>query len=1252
MATRVASAAGGLWSATGAWVGGVVPGAGDDVQLNATSGNITISTASSCRSIDCTGYTGVLTHNNATALNIGTTTPGTSNIALKFVAGMTYTVGGTTAVINIASTSATQQTMDFAGKTIGALAIGTGASPPNILFASAVTGTGNFTHTRGTYDTGNYNVQFAQYGGSNANARTMTLGSSTLTFTAAGTTFSISVSTNLTVTANTATIRLTPAGSVFLGNSVNMNGASLDLPAGGSANLSNGGTWANITRTGTAAVGCSMVFSNSGTTVTGTLTIAGNSDANMIQVWTNTQGVGQTVTAANTVLSNAIFMDITGAGAAAWTGTRMGDGGGNSGITFDSPTTQTFSAGAGFWGTAAKWTSRVPLPQDTVILNGSSGNATMNVPHVGGDVDFTGYTGTLSRTSSTVPYCWYGSITCSSGMNTGTVPNTFYSELRGRGTHTLTMNGQFPFGATSNSRVYMYGAGGTYTQADAFKIRNPTSSSYGSFGWYAGTFDSAGFDFESNNIVTTGSITRTLDFGTSQVYLLGRAGTVYVSNAGTGYTFSAASSTINLPNSGVTTSSIVGNGATFGTVNFSAELATISISGNNTWGLMNVTPGTALRMANGSNQTVLAMTPTGGAYGYQRLPGAQASASITAPDTAAMRISGDLTIEAKVSFANYALTGGACILSKMNSGLTAGYLLRVINTGQMNLFYGTNNVQSSVSLSTVATNGQPIWIRVCYRASDKRTQFFYSTNGSSWTQLGTNVTGAGTPATSTDITYMGQRLTNNDAMNGKLYYAKVYDDITPSNNVFFADFETKALGANTFTDSSSSGLTITITLNLAPGDGRIEITSVGAAVTHTWTKTTGVVAGTGMKLKDSIATGGATFYAGADGVDDGNNTGWLFSNAPGGSNNWTSTPSDTATAADSIAKVIGKFLAETATATDAASKKPGLIKADTAISNEQISNQGGKRPADSATATDSSFRSPGKRPSDTATGTDAASKAVGKKPSDTATTADAAARALVRYLVDSATSNDASIRSVGKYPTDSVTPTDGIVGGNGLLFDVNDVATATEAASRTVGKKPADSSTPTDSAVKGAGKRLSDSVTASDSVAKVAGFKRTIADIASATDNVVKAAGYKRTFTDSVTISESSRRLIVKNLTDTATASDTIRKMLTLSLGDGITTVDLMAQMAAYTRLLGDTVVAEDDIDIDKTDALVAFLYDQVTTSDSILFRINGRSIWFNRDDQEFAEANPQSWQTPNSAGFSNPNTDSWYTGNNHKWSN
>jgi hypothetical protein len=64
------------------------------------------------------------------------------------------------------------------------------------------------------------------------------------------------------------------------------------------------------------------------------------------------------------------------------------------------------------------------------------------------------------------------------------------------------------------------------------------------------------------------------------------------------------------------------------------------------------------------------------------------------------------------------------------------------------------------------------------------------------------------------------------------------------------------------------------------------LTSSSAGNAWTISKSSGVVSNLDyLNIKDSTATGGATWYAGANSTNQGNNSGWIFAAAPGTSNN-------------------------------------------------------------------------------------------------------------------------------------------------------------------------------------------------------------------------------------------------------------------------------------------------------------------------------------------------------------------------------
>lgn len=349
MAAKYGRTAGGNWSADATWSttsGGaadtVAPTAADDVFLDANSGNVTLDTgaARACRSINCTGYTGTLTHNASTAWNIGDGIAGASNIALKFVSGMTYSVGSVnTSTINFISTSATQQTINFAGKTCGPTvwnATSNGSWQLTGAFACGSTNT-NSTLTKGSLDFNGQIVSFTYaFNSNNTNTRSLTLGSATISCAGASvTSWNCSTTTGMTFSGAGATITLSGASASFgggIGNSygtVNLTGATAATYASGNATT--------LTRTGG-----NLSITESATV--GTITFQGESVARTI---TGTAGKTLTVTTFNVNGSSGKVMSIVSSvGGSAFTISKA------SGVVscdYLSLTDQTATGGASFY---------------------------------------------------------------------------------------------------------------------------------------------------------------------------------------------------------------------------------------------------------------------------------------------------------------------------------------------------------------------------------------------------------------------------------------------------------------------------------------------------------------------------------------------------------------------------------------------------------------------------------------------------------------------------------------------------------------------------------------------------------------------------------------------------------------------------------------------------------------------------------------------------------------------------------------
>jgi len=84
----------------------------------------------------------------------------------------------------------------------------------------------------------------------------------------------------------------------------------------------------------------------------------------------------------------------------------------------------------------------------------------------------------------------------------------------------------------------------------------------------------------------------------------------------------------------------------------------------------------------------------------------------------------------------------------------------------------------------------------------------------------------------------------------------------------------------TFQFASGSTTTVTNWDISGTAGNLVTIRSSTSGSAHTLSKSTGTVSSNYLSISDSTATGGATWYAGANSVDGGNNSGWIFSGPP------------------------------------------------------------------------------------------------------------------------------------------------------------------------------------------------------------------------------------------------------------------------------------------------------------------------------------------------------------------------------------
>jgi fibronectin-binding autotransporter adhesin len=507
--------AGTKWAATSGGAGGeAAPTATDDVFLDAASGavTVTISGTRNAKSLNCTGFTGTLT---------GATTPLLLLYGdLTLNSTMTVTFNGWTIVFGGSST------IIAAGKNIGSVTInGAGI----VVEVSGAFTFSTFTVTQGTLNTNGYSITGSSFTVSGTGPKTINLGATTLTTTAAGGSVSLASSS---LTFNAGTSNIFASNSTFAGGGQTFY--NVELRNLSSVDISGDNTFNDLTLVGRTTSSVTLYSFAGNQTITGTLAFTATANATVRKfLYSSVIGTTRTLTCAAVATPTDIdFRDITIAGAAApLSGTRLSDCKGNSGITFDAAKTVYYRAtGSASWGAStSSWAlssggtathAAFPLAQDTAIFPAatypSSGSTTtVNDAYNIGTIDMslrTSNTMTLA-TGSQTPTAYGNWINGTGTTLTGTGTLTF----AGRGTQTITSTGK-----TWTQSFSISTPGGSVALADAF-----TSSASGTtpFNVDRGTFSAAGYNFTLTNatsrFTSSNSNVRTVDIGSGTWTLAG-----------------------------------------------------------------------------------------------------------------------------------------------------------------------------------------------------------------------------------------------------------------------------------------------------------------------------------------------------------------------------------------------------------------------------------------------------------------------------------------------------------------------------------------------------------------------------------------------------------------------------------------------------------------------------------------------------------------------------------------------------------
>lgn len=135
----------------------------------------------------------------------------------------------------------------------------------------------------------------------------------------------------------------------------------------------------------------------------------------------------------------------------------------------------------------------------------------------------------------------------------------------------------------------------------------------------------------------------------------------------------------------------------------------------------------------------------------------------SAPDDAALDITGDLDIRCEVALADWTPAATTGLVSKFGSAGTRSYQLYISSAGNVGLRWSTDGTTIITQDSTAATgitDGVRRWVRAALDVDDGgvyKVYFYTSTDGVTWTQLGTTRTGGSTTSifASTSILAVG-----------------------------------------------------------------------------------------------------------------------------------------------------------------------------------------------------------------------------------------------------------------------------------------------------------------------------------------------------------------------------------------------------------------------------------------------------------------------------------------------------------------
>jgi len=415
---------------------------------------------------------------------------------------------------------------------------------------------GNLVCTNGTFSSNSYNIATNSVTYSGTGTFNLTLNS---TVTVYNGNWNFGTTTGLTYNFSSSTITTQSGGGTFNGGGLNYSTVNLNV-YGGSSVLIGNNTFGNLTIK-------DFVLLSNNQTVTGTFTTNPGNEFAVVS-----GGASQkTITAATVSLSDfTSFFNINGAGAASWSGSFLGNMGGNTGITFPAAKTVYWNlAGSAEW-TDNGWAATsggtpnpiyFPLVQDTAVFDntGSAGTVYFSdgryliLPNIDMSARTTAMTFSTSSGGYTAQTIW-GNFTAGSGVTFIGTDSFYFS-------NPATTNLSGSTNAFSQPFIVSGGAVGSVGCSLNISANTTTNNSLSIFN---GTFSCIGKTFTCLTIDTNTS-SSALNITNSTINLSGD-GTVFYGDPATSVV--ATGSTIAFTNNTTNQKAFYSNGLTFNSLAF------------------------------------------------------------------------------------------------------------------------------------------------------------------------------------------------------------------------------------------------------------------------------------------------------------------------------------------------------------------------------------------------------------------------------------------------------------------------------------------------------------------------------------------------------------------------------------------------------------------------------------------------------------------------------------------------------------